>query len=447
MNEEVVVVGAGIAGLSAAFRLQQAGFAVRVLEMSDRVGGRMCTLTRGEFRIDLAVSVLPMTYRRMLALIADAGLADRIAPTSDLVGILREGVVHRSRSSSKLDGLRTSLLSWNSKLLLMRALMDAMRAGDRLSWDDLGRAAELDRESAAAYAHRRLNQELLDYIVDPACRGVCSSPPEQVSAVDFLFVLRNILGGGFFNSRTGVDFLPKSLAAKLKVQLDTAVRSVRPLASGVELICSRAGAADKIERAAGCIIALPAPQMLDIYPQLDAVRRGIASRIDYTSAIGVHFGLARRPEEPAVLIQVPQRSHPDLCGVILDHNKAPGRAPDGKGLISTYWQQTWGLRQWQRDDAAVALEAESALASVLPQLAREIEFVHVQRWRPGIVLARTGAWRELADFQPAPNPHPRIQLAGDFFSSTSSNTSLVAGENASRRLVAELRGASTRLAA
>jgi len=41
----IVVVGAGIAGLTAAFRLQQAGANVLVLEATDRAGGRMTTDT------------------------------------------------------------------------------------------------------------------------------------------------------------------------------------------------------------------------------------------------------------------------------------------------------------------------------------------------------------------------------------------------------------------
>ena len=42
-GERAVVVGAGIAGLSAGFRLKEAGFAVTVLEADDHVGGRMAT--------------------------------------------------------------------------------------------------------------------------------------------------------------------------------------------------------------------------------------------------------------------------------------------------------------------------------------------------------------------------------------------------------------------
>ena len=436
MNESVVVVGAGIAGLAAAFRLKQAGFKVTVLEASDRVGGRMCTLSRDGFRIDLAVSVLPTTYTRMLALIRDAGLADQIQATSDLVGILRDGKVHRTRSSSKLDGLRTSLLSWGSKFKLVGAMLDAHRAGEQLSWDDLGRSANLDVESAADYARRRLNPELLEYIVGPACRGLFLSSPEQTSSVDLLFTLRNILGGGFFSSRTGVDFLPLALAAQLHdLRLSCRVREVRAAASGAEIVFSDAAGVESRISAAACVLALPAPALLAAYPQLDIARRSVAAHIEYAPAIGVHFGLARCPEnEPACLIQVPTSSHADLSGIILDHNKAPGRAPQGKGLVSTYWQRSWGEQRWQNDDAAIAANAEAGLQQVLPELAREIEFVHVQRWNPGIVQTRVGAYRELAAFRAAPDLHPQIQLACDFFSATSSHTSLCAGENAARRV-------------
>lgn len=226
---------------------------------------------------------------------------------------------------------------------------------------------------------------------------------------------KNILGGGFFSGRTGVDFLPKGLAAQLDVRLTTKVVSVHPREDGIEVSYQTANAAQHTERVAGCVIALPAPQMLQIYPQPDPIRRNIACRVGYTNALGVHFGLSRKPvDEPAALIQIPQREHPWLTGVVLDHNKAPGRAPEPRGLISTFWQQRWVTQRWERDDASIAQDAVTELATVLPALVRDIECVHAQRWRPGIVQARTGAYRELAAFQPAPNSQPRVQLAADF---------------------------------
>ena len=43
MDHDVIVIGAGMAGLSAAFELQQLGLAVLVLEARDKVGGRIDT--------------------------------------------------------------------------------------------------------------------------------------------------------------------------------------------------------------------------------------------------------------------------------------------------------------------------------------------------------------------------------------------------------------------
>ncbi|HEU4563724.1 MAG TPA: FAD-dependent oxidoreductase, partial [Gemmatimonadaceae bacterium] len=48
LEEPVLIIGAGIAGLTAAWRLRRAGVPVRVIEAQDRVGGRMFSL-RGHF--------------------------------------------------------------------------------------------------------------------------------------------------------------------------------------------------------------------------------------------------------------------------------------------------------------------------------------------------------------------------------------------------------------
>ena len=61
---EVVVVGAGLAGLSAAVRLQAAGCDVHVLESSDSVGGRLRTERVDGFVVDRGFQVLNTGYPR-----------------------------------------------------------------------------------------------------------------------------------------------------------------------------------------------------------------------------------------------------------------------------------------------------------------------------------------------------------------------------------------------
>ena len=434
-KQPIIVVGAGIAGLTAAFRLQQKGFAVKVLEASNDVGGRMATLSKGGFRMDLAVSIFPETYHALLKLIDDAGVANEIAPTSDIAAVVRGGQVYRTRSSSKLDGIKTGLLSWGSKIVLMRAILDAMRAGDKLSWENLSLAAEYDGESAAAYAKRRLNEELYDYLVSPVCRTFCLAPPEQVSAVNLFFVLRHFVGVSFFNSATGVDFLPRALAKQLDISLESPVKSVRETADGVEVIWSKAGESERTDLVAGCVIALPAPQMAEIYPGLDPVRRELANGVTYATAVGVHFGLAKKPaNETASVMQIPGSEHPDLVGMVIEHNKAPGRAPAGKGLIATVWRDDWGKRQWDRDDAAIVADATAGVGSLFPHFVSDIECTHVQRWKFGPDIPHTGVHRAMTQFQSAAHDKSRIKIAGDYMSAASTNASATSAEKAAREL-------------
>jgi oxygen-dependent protoporphyrinogen oxidase len=438
-GERVIVIGAGIAGLTAGFRLQQAGFDVTVLEGEDHVGGKMSTIERDGYLVDTAAAILPTTYKQMVKLIADAGLAGEVHPTSDLVGFLREGTVHRVHSGSPVgDAARTALLSPAAKLKATRLVVDLVRAGKRLDWYDLGKAADLDVETARGYADRRLNDEILEWVVAPALGSLFVASPERLSAVDFLFAVKNILGGAFFNSATGSAFLPRGLARHLKVELSARVTSVEDQGGSVAVTWERAGEAERVEEASAAVIALSAPQMAAVYPQLDPVRREVVEAIDYSTCVTVHLGLSRPPDEPAMLMPIPRLEHPDLCAIVLDHNRAPGRAPAGKGLLSSYWHTAWGDEYWDRDDDGVIKAALPALEHVFPRLGDHVEMTHVGRWRPAVVMSRPGTYRALVRFTAATDERARVQLCGDYLSASTTNASLCSGELAARRVSATL---------
>jgi len=68
VSDKVFVVGAGLAGLSAALTLQEAGLEVEVHESSDRVGGRVATDVIDGYRLDRGFQLINSRYPELIRL-------------------------------------------------------------------------------------------------------------------------------------------------------------------------------------------------------------------------------------------------------------------------------------------------------------------------------------------------------------------------------------------
>lgn len=445
MTERVVVVGGGIAGLTAAFRLQGAGFEVLVLEAAPQVGGRMLTLEREGYVIDVGASILMSSYRSMAALIDDAGLREQTVPASDLTGFLRDGSVHRFHNHSLPELARTRLLSMRAKARVLPIVVDVLRAGDRLSWSDPARAAAFDAETVREYIDRRVRSpELLESLVDPLCAAMALVGPEEMSSVDLLAYARNVFGSRFFNSPLGVRFLPEGVARGLTVLTGARVTSVEESDSSVTVAWARLGEPDHVETASGCVIAVQAHDIPVVYPQLSTVQKEIVTGIDYSVGIGVHFALDVAPPEPSAFVCQPRQDDPDMHLAILDHNKAPGRAPAGAGLISTFWRHRWGRAHWDEPDDALVDRALPGFARMFPGADSTIRFAHVQRWRHALLRTPPGRYGSLARFHAETGPRSRVQFAGDWLAASSTNSAIATGDRAATVLAAALTGARPR---
>ena len=120
----VIVVGAGISGLSVAYRLRQASplIDVTVLEQANRPGGKVWTERSEDYRIELGANGFLGTKPSTLALCRDLGLADQLVPASEAAGrnrFLAVGDSLRPFPRTFVEFLRSDLLSWKGKLQLL----------------------------------------------------------------------------------------------------------------------------------------------------------------------------------------------------------------------------------------------------------------------------------------------------------------------------------------
>lgn len=442
----IVVVGAGIAGLSAAFRLKQAGAQVTVLDQGGpaSVGGRMATIDHEGFPVDTGATLLTSQYRSMLRLIADSGLAGEIIPANDVVGIVRSAHVNRVHTSSRLrmlfDGIRGSAFP---KRDLLKILNDFREVYPLIDPADMSRLSEHDTESVSAYAQRRgLRPDSLDYFLEPLVKSPTLGEPEQLSMVSaFAFLRVLFVGGGFFTSRKGVGFLTQGLASQLNVEYGARVTSVEQRGDEVVVTWSREGESERVATGSGCVLAVPPPQALVAYPQLAPGQRDYLANVTYSCSVHIAFGLDRPTAESSVLLQIPRVEHPDLMAYVLEHNQAHERVPHGRGLIMAHHRDSWSRENWELDDARViehALDATRRLR-ILPELERHMTTALVCRVAPGLVLRRPGDYRAVSAFARTLDPNARVQFAsGDFLGHSTTDASVCAGERAARNLIAAL---------
>ena len=170
-NHRVVIIGAGLAGLTAALRLVRQGCAVTVLEQRQVLGGRTSSWTEGDMQVESGLHKVLGIYRAMPQLLRDVGVAlDDIVVWVDAVEIhssqrRQTGYFVVAPLHRPVATLRTALTSryvtWAERIKLARFLAGGLY---RLARDP----AYLDATNVAAYARQYgLREESIQRLLDP----------------------------------------------------------------------------------------------------------------------------------------------------------------------------------------------------------------------------------------------------------------------------------------
>lgn len=432
----VAVVGAGIAGLGAAYTLKRAGVDATVFEAEDRVGGRMKTVRRHGFAFDTGAFLLTGSYTAVKELIDELG----VGCTSRMMtaAFAREGEHFALDAARPVRSFAsTRLLSPRSKLRLWRVARDLHRHRHALGRNDAAALADLDTETVADYCERALDDELRDYVARPVV-ALWGGTPEHHSMVHLLWTLR-LLRRNVYGTDGGMDALPAALAERLDVRLAARVREVAESGGGVDVTFA-AGGGERTERFERAILTTPTDVTLEVYPALAGVARGFFEHTTYMPIIDGHLGLARPPRRSELLVLGSPRDNPDLGGVVADHLKARGRVPPGKGGLTIYTTPDWSRRNADADDERVLHDLLQMVRPHYGDLIDDIEAYEISRWDRTGPDSPPGRFREIAAYERSIDPSAPVQLAGDFHTTGGIEQALRSGQAAARRVLATARG-------
>jgi len=429
---DIAVIGAGISGLTAAYRLKRRGFSVAVIEAGSRAGGVIGTERVEGLLYERGPNSILDTSPRIDELLVDLGIRNERVDASAISS--RRFIVR----GGKLVALPMSPAAFiTTPLFSVRARLGVLR-------EPFVRRAPHDREeSVAQFVLRRLGREFLDYAIEPFVAGIYAGDPAQLSlsaAFPRLHALEQRYGSlirgqiqgarerarrpekskrvaASFSFRHGMQVLTDALARALP-GLHCATRAVELArdANGFFVLTLHHRGEAVRQRARAVVLATPADgaaKLLrhaapDAAAALDAIPYApvatVASayrRADVTHPLDGFGFLAPKVEERRIL------------GTLFSSSMFDGRAGSDKVLLTTYLGGQRAAEAVSLSEAVLADLVHREMAALLGARAAP-GFCAVTRWPRAIPQYTLGHAERIRRAERAESELPGLFLCASY---------------------------------
>ncbi len=431
-NRKVIIVGAGIGGLAAAYWLGRRGFETEILEASDRPAGRMVTLERRGDRVDVGAQFYHTDFRHAPELIEAVGLGRQRRPVSGLTQYtLRDGsrqLFNPKNPYMKLLGLRGNLQLYRFVLrhVLLGMREESYRVPDEIpDTDDVGVLSICDSP-----ADRRLR----DYLVSTLCFGMTMAEPEWSSLYHFIRLFRNTIFAGYFGLTRGVSSLAEALAEHLPVEYEAPVR--RLVMEKDRIVGVQMEGDGSVRKADHVIVAVTPPAAAALLPEQLEEQRSFFDSVLYTPAAMPVFFLDR-PLRKDVWCYLNDPAGERTFKFALDaHAKCPEMCPSGKAALTGWAVYPSSLALMEQSDAEVLAKATEDIEWMIPGFSGWIEEATVFRHPFVNAIYPPGSYRRILEFQEQVNGPKNVSFSSSVLCGTSMEAAMSSAAAAVRRVCA-----------
>lgn len=460
----VCVIGGGISGLTAAYRLQQLGAEVELLEGASRGGGLLGTERVDDCVVETGPDSILTEKPWALSLAQELGLHDEIIATRR--GQRGAFLVHRGKlqpipagfsliAPADLGALaRSPILSLQGKL---RAACELVVPRGPAGQDD---------ESLQSFVVRRLGRELFDNMAQPLAGGIYGADPSKLSLRatmprfldyerDYGSVIRGVrlkqleakngdaqaTSGaryGLFAAFRGgmqafIDALERQLGARLMTR--RTVTSIEGDERGY-----RVEVQGSFKGYDAVVVAVPSHVAARMLASFDPALSAELAEIEYASAATVTLRW-KRSAIPHSLnafgFVVPVVEHRGIIASTWASVKYEGRAPDDTALIRVFIGGHRGQHLVEYDDKELVALARRELEALLGVRAAP-DWTMVRRYVRAMPQYHLGHLARVARIARLEQAHARFALAGNAYRGVGIPDAVKSGEDAAQRIISSM---------
>jgi oxygen-dependent protoporphyrinogen oxidase len=450
-SADTIIIGAGISGLVAAYRLSQNGREVKVLEAGSAPGGLIRTLHEDGFTVEGGPNTFPSTANELLALCKELDLSPKPAsPLAQKRYLFLQGRL-TALPGSPLEALTTPVLSVGGKLAFLR---EPYRAKTQ--------AADI---SIADFFRHRLGAEAVERLVDPFISGIYAGDIHQLS-LPAVFprlwqweqesdsIIRGAMAARRSRKKSGpvksckgkrmqllsfehglqslTDALVRALPANA-LGLNTRVQAIAPTENGFRLSLD----GGETLSARQVILAVPADVAAQLLQTLVPEAAQNLARVAYNRVAVVHAGFKKsdllHPLDGFGCL-IPRREKLALLGSIWASSLFPERAPAGHVLLSNFI----GGAHHPEIPAGAPEEIQAQVLADLGQILGSQQplqpvFSKVLRYERAIPQYTLGHRERIQAVEAALASHPNLALCGNYLHGLAINECIKSGLAAAER--------------
>ncbi len=451
MSKRVIVIGGGIAGLSAAWDLQKKGYKVRVLESEPVAGGRMRSLKWNNHWFDLGAVQVSNKEVELHAVANELGLTPRMQPYKggkvdfEMWRDDRQKAYYFDSARIATSGAAYGALSWAGKMRCLKLLPDVIKQFRvnkkyKVSSSDTHLAAWADDESMETWLSRE-NQDLLEYFFEPWWEKMLTQPPHLVTKAIALFCVTHHSGATTWTWDEGVALVPRTMASKLDVVTNAVVTSFDVSKRPYEIEYSVGGETRK-ETADGVVVATPGNKVLNFLKGLDDWRQKYFENVQYKPYDRLYLKLKKKVKPFGVNYRYWCRNDDPELMMMGAGDMIQPKEDDGSmfmfGKLRGWPQERMRMNGYTERD--VLEYTRNTCLRRVPELRDNIEDEFIWRgygnsalacFPPGQLKANNKLLYELP-------PIPGVDFCGDYTSFTTTGSASSSGFRAGRRVAEQL---------